>query len=94
MTTEQVLNFVDRYGIAVVLLGLAIVWGRQAAIWVGKNVILPLATSHMAFTDSIKNTSETQAKTLSILTESQQASGKKIDEIHSVVTVRRHGVQE
>lgn len=98
MSSEVLVNILDRYGIGIALL-IAIVWGaRNFAIWVGSKVVEPLTIRHLSFMDSTQscltkqadaavitaNTLVSTAGTLSAMQKLAEDDSRKLSEIHTV----------
>jgi hypothetical protein len=83
-------TLIAQYGAPLVfLVGIALS-ARQAAIWLGSNVVKPMAEKHIEFLESTTGTmkqqaeaAQTTARTLEALQEQQQINSEHIAEIRS-----------
>lgn len=76
--SEAILKIAERFGVPVVLLGIAIWLGREAAITIHATVVTPVVESHTAFIETICEQAKQQTKAM----ESQAGAFKELAEAH------------
>jgi hypothetical protein len=69
---DSLLRIAERFGVPVVLLGILIWLGREAAIAIHGSVVEPVVQSHVEFLEATKHTMEQQSQTLQELATGQR----------------------
>lgn len=76
--SETLVKVAERFGVPVVLLGIVIWLGREAAITIHTSVVTPVVESHTQFIETICEQAKQQTKAM----ESQAGAFKELAEAH------------